>query len=187
MVRTIRQPPAIVPRAMAACALRITQSGMTSAVVRWRLRMGKLTNAACAPADQRVGRGRRQASPPRDQVPHDRPDQAAQDDGWVDDREVDQALADRLRHRRPEAERGYEVEERRPYDGGRGAQDPRRDDRRDRVRAVVESVDEVEDERDQDDREDEPDRRRHQACLSVMDSSTLATSSDWSRVISRLS
>src|SRR5438034_11595418 len=55
------------------------------------------------------------------------------------------------------------------------------------VRRVVEPVDEVERERDQDDREDEPGRIRHQACLMVMDSSTLATSSPWSSVVSRLS
>src|SRR2546426_498809 len=80
-----------------------------------------------------------------------------------------------------------EVERRRP-DNRRGRrQDPGRDDRGNGVRRVVEPVDEVERERDEDDREDEPGGIGHQACLMVMDSSTLATSSPWSSVVSRLS
>src|SRR5207302_112122 len=39
IVRTMRQPPAMVPRAIAAWALRITHQGITSAVVRWSARM----------------------------------------------------------------------------------------------------------------------------------------------------
>ena len=64
---------------------------------------------------------------------------------------------------------------------------PRRNDRGDTVRAVVKTVDEIENEGDADDRQYEPDAVEHQACLRAMDSRSLATSSAWSIVVSRLS
>src|SRR2546430_11100331 len=96
-------------------------------------------------------------------------------------------FGDVLRHRSPEDEHGGEIEERRPHNGRRGTEHSRGDHGRNRVRTIVEPVDKIEGECNQDDREDEGDGVGHQACFRVIDSSTFATSSPWSRVISRLS
>src|SRR5207249_6293205 len=132
------------------------------------------------PAHEGVRRRRWDAAVPGDQVPRDRPDQRGEYDARVHDARVHDALRDGLGDGGGEDERGDEVEERGPDDGKTGREDPSGDDGGDRVRRVVEPVDEVERQRDQDDRENEPSRVPHQACLMVMDSSTLATSSPWS-------
>src|SRR5437879_8494867 len=44
--RTMRQPPAMVPSPIAACAERITQMGMWSALGRWNAWTGNATNSA---------------------------------------------------------------------------------------------------------------------------------------------
>ena len=48
IVFTMRHPPSSVPRAMAACAQRMTHSGITVIVVMCRNRSGKSLNATCA-------------------------------------------------------------------------------------------------------------------------------------------
>ncbi len=46
IVLTMRHPPAIVPRPIAACAARMTQIGILLASVRWNAWIGKFTNSA---------------------------------------------------------------------------------------------------------------------------------------------
>ena len=46
IVRTMRHPPAMVPSPIAACAERITQMGMWSALGRWNAWTGNATNSA---------------------------------------------------------------------------------------------------------------------------------------------
>ena len=45
IVFTMRQPPAIVPSPIAACADKITHTGMDAADVRWKAWMGKVANS----------------------------------------------------------------------------------------------------------------------------------------------
>ena len=72
----------------------------------------------------------------------------------IDDRRLDQPLADRLGDRGADHERRGEVEHRRPDDRHARREHAGRDHGGDRVGAVVEPVDEVEDQRDRDDRQD---------------------------------
>src|SRR2546422_565422 len=140
--------------------------------------------------DQRVRGARRQAPHPRGQVPDDRADQTRQDHPLIHHRGLDDTLSDRARHAHAEAERGDEVEERRPDDRLERRQHAGRHDRGDRVRGVVETVDEVEDERDEDDEDDEGEHRSGRgdhAILRIIPSITLATSSHRSVTISIVS
>ena len=111
------------------------------------------TAANAAPtiaADQSVGRARRQAEVPRDQVPGDRADQAGEDDRRRDRGRLDDALGDRRRHLGGDEGAG-EVEDRRDRHRQPRRQRMGRDRRRDDVRGVVEAVGEVERERRRDD------------------------------------
>ena len=110
--------------------------------------------------DERVRRRRRDPEVPRQDVPHDRPEEASENDVRVDDRNVDQPLPHRLRDGGAKGERRDEVEEGRPEDRLERGKDARGYHRGDRVRRVVHPVDEVEDERDRDDEEDVSHRRR---------------------------
>ena len=104
-------------------------------------------------ADQRMAGGRRDAQPPGDQVPGDRPHQRAEDDLRVDDAGVDDALAHRFGHMQAEEEEGDEVEEGGPGDRILRFQHAGRHDGRDRVGGVVQAVQEIEQQGDTDQRD----------------------------------
>ena len=111
----------------------------------------------------------------------DRADQRAEDHVVVDDRGVDDALADGRGDLQLEQQDRDEVEEGRPHDRLVGLQHAGGDDGRDRVRGVVEAVHEVEDERHDDQHDDRGGERadiqgRSQPFSSTTPSITSATS-----------
>src|SRR6266404_3960422 len=241
IVLTMRHPPAIVPRPIAACAARMTQIGILLASVRWNAWIGKFTKSdwldtssatmmpivfcasfvpwprEYAAADTSCStrnvlstlrgsdRRRIQESATVINSASVKPitgattmkisvfvhplAMTAEHYRRIDDAEVDQSFPDRLRDGGAEDERRDEVPERRPHHRCARRQDTRRNDGGDGVGRVVEPIDEIEREGDEQNRQNEPDGAGagHQACLIVMDSTTFATSSAWSRVPSRLS
>ena len=106
-------------------------------------------------ADERMRGARRQAPVPGDEVPRDRADETCEDDPLVHRGRMHHAFADRGRHADAEAERGDEVEERRPHHRLQRRQDARGDDGGDGVGGVVKAVDEIEDECHEDDEDDD--------------------------------
>ena len=120
------------------------KDGLDDAGREQRAGAGLRDRGAHQAADQRVRRRRRQAVVPGDHVPGDGADQRAEDQVVVDERRVDDALADRGRDLEVEQHDRDEVEEGRPHHGLIRLQHAGRDDGRDRVRGVVEAVHEVE-------------------------------------------
>ena len=77
-------------------------------------------------------------------VPQDRPGKGAENHRRVDDRRIDDPLADGLRDMKADEQEGDEVEESRPGDRHLRREDARRDHGRDRIGRVVQAVDEIE-------------------------------------------
>src|SRR3954452_11637367 len=121
------------------------------------------------PADQGVGRARRQTEAPRDQVPDDCPDEGGKDGLLVREAGVDDPLPDRLRHRRRHKRAG-QVGNRRDENRETRRELPRRDRGRHVVRVVVEAVREIEAEGD--DHDDDEQDVVH-ADLAVLDQDRL--------------
>jgi hypothetical protein len=98
---------------------------------------------------------RRNAQPPGHDIPSNGAHKCAEDHLRIDDIGSDDPGADGLGNVQAKEQKGDEIEERRPNDGIVGAQDPRRDDRRDRVGSVVQSIEKIESQRDRDETNNE--------------------------------
>ena len=119
------------------------------------------TPAPTRPPIDRVGRRRREAESPGDEVPHDRSDQRGEYDHETmgAGRRLDDALADRDRH--PGRHHGADdIEARRHRERSHRGERPGSDRHRHGVRGIVESVREVETQRNHD--EDDQAEGAHQ-------------------------